>query len=169
MNVYFSIIQQMAQSLRNLQKIISKAEVHATEKKFEADVYLALRLYPNMLPFSAQIRIMCDTSKFAAAFLAGKTPPSHDDTEKTFAEFKQRLQLAIEYLETFKESDFSGAAETKVSPKSFNGKHMTGHDYLICRQIPNFHFHLVTAYDILRQAGVEIGKTDYLGVLPLRD
>ncbi len=159
----------MRHSLTNLQKFIVKAEEHAAAQKFEVDVYLGLRLFPNMLPFSAQLRIACDTSKFAAAFLTGKTPPVHEDNEKTLGEYKARLQNVIDYLGSFSEADFAGAAERKVSPPSFKGKHMTGHDYLVRRQVPNFYFHVVTAYDLLRHAGVSIGKTDYLGDLPLRE
>lgn len=169
MNFYHETIVQMRHSLLNLQKFIARAEEHAVALKFEPDVYLALRLYPNMLPFSAQIRIACDTSKFAAAFLAGKTPPVHEDNEKTLADYKGRLQNVIDYLGSFSEADFAAAADRKVSPPSFKGKHMTGHDYLVRRQVPNFYFHIVTAYDLLRHAGVQIGKTDYLGELPLRD
>lgn len=160
---------QMAQTMRNLQTVMGKAEEHAARLKFDNDNYTGLRFYPNMLPFSAQIRILCDASKFAAAYLAEKTPPVNDDSEKTWADYKARLASAVAYLETFKAEDFARAADVKVSPKSFNGKHMTGHDYLIRRQTPNFYFHVVTAYDLLRHAGVEVGKTDYLGPLPMRD
>ena len=169
MNFYHETVLQMRNSLTNLLHFIAKAEEHAAALKFEPDVYLGLRLYPNMLPFSAQLRIACDISKFAAAYLTGQTPPVHEDTEKTFAEYKERINKVIAYLGTFQASDFAGAADIKVSPASFKGKHMTGHDYLVRRQVPNFYFHIVTAYDLLRQAGVPIGKTDYLGELPLRD
>lgn len=166
-NIYYDILSQMAQSMRNLQAVMAKAEDHAVRLKFDVENYLALRFYPNMLPFSAQVRILCDISKFAAAYLSEKTPPVHDDSEKTWADYKARLASAIEYLETFKPEDFSHAAQVKVSPKNFNGKYMTGHDYLVRRQTPNFYFHVVTAYDLLRHAGVEVGKADYLGPLPM--
>lgn len=169
MKIYLEIIQQMSASLRNLQAIMAKAEEHAIQQKFENDVYLSLRLYPNMLPFSAQIRILCDITKFTAAGLAGKTPPTHDDSEKTWNEFKVRLESAIAYLGTFSEADFAGAAERRITSKFFNGKHMLGHDYIIRRQFPNFYFHVVTAYDILRHNGVPVGKSDFLGALPLFD
>lgn len=169
MNVYLDVIQQMAQSMRNLLAVMAKAEEHAARLKFDHENYLGLRFYPNMLPFSAQLRILCDISKFAAAYLSEKTPPVHDDNEKTWSDYKARLASAIAYLENFKAEDFALAADVKVSPKNFNGKYMTGHDYLICRQTPNFYFHAVTAYDLLRHAGVEVGKTDYLGRLPMRD
>lgn len=169
MNIYFDIISQMAQTMRNLQAILVKAEEHAARLKFEPENYLTLRLFPNMLPFSAQIRILTDASKFAAAYLSGQTPPVTEDNEKTWADYKSRLATAIGYIETFKPERFANAADVKVSLKSFNGKYMTGHDFLICRQSPNFHFHVVTAYNLLRQSGVEVGKGDYLGALPLKD
>lgn len=169
MNFYHDTILQMRNSLKNLLHFISKGEEHAAALKFEPDVYLGMRLYPNMLPFSAQLRIACDASKFTAAYLTGQTPPVHEDIEKTIPEYKDRLNKVIAYLDSFKEADFAGAADIKVSPASFKGKYMTGHDYLVRRQVPNFYFHIVTAYDILRQAGVPIGKADYLGELPMRE
>ena len=169
MNFYHETILQMRHSLSNLQKFIVRAEEHAATLKFEPENYLGMRLYPNMLPFSAQLRIAGDTAKFAAAYLAGKTPPVHEDNEKTLAEYKARLANVIDYLGSFNAADFEGAAKRKVSPASFKGKHMTGHDYLVRRQVPNFYFHVVTAYDLLRHGGVSIGKADYLGELPLRD
>jgi hypothetical protein len=92
----------MAQTMRNLQAILVKAEEHAARLKFEPENYLTLRLFPNMLPFSAQIRILTDASKFAAAYLSGQTPPVTEDNEKTWADYKSRLATAIGYIETFK-------------------------------------------------------------------
>jgi len=169
MNFYHETILQMRNSLINLQSFIARAEEHATALKFDPDNYLAMRLFPNMLPFSAQLRIACDISKFAAAYLSGKTPPVHEDTEKTLVEYKERIQKVIDYLATFSEADFADAATRQVSPANFKGKYMTGHDYLVRRQVPNFYFHIVTAYDLLRHGGVPLGKTDFLGELPMRE
>lgn len=169
MNIYFEIIQQMARGLQTLQTVMAKAEEHAARENFETDVYLALRLYPNMLPLSAQFRIACDITKFAAAGLTGMTPPVHDDSEKTWADFKKRIQSAIDYLSTFQEAEFDQAADKKITSRFFNGKHMSGHDYLIRRQFPNFYFHVTTAYDILRHNGVPVGKNDFLGQMPFVD
>lgn len=165
--MYYEIIRQMAKHLRNLSAILEKAEAHAASVGFESDNYLGLRLAPNMLPFSAQLRIASDNAKSAAAGLSGKTPPVFEDTEKTWSEYKARLVKTVEYLDTFQKSDFEGAAERKITSKFFGDKHMVGHEFIIERAFPNFLFHVTTAYDLLRLAGVQLGKADFLGPQPL--
>ena len=169
MNFYFATIQQMAGSLKNLLEILKKTEEHTKTSNYSADNFLGMRMFPNMLPFSAQIRIACDSAKNAAAYLTRQVPPVHEDNEQIWSDFKDRLLKTINYLESFKESDFEQADNIKIDLKQFNGKYMNGHDYLICRQVPNFYFHVVTAYNLLRMGGVDIGKSDYLGNLPMRD
>jgi len=169
MNIYFETVSQMRNSLKNLETFITKAEEHATAQKFDADNFFSMRLYPNMLPFAAQIRIACDAAKAAAALSCGKTAPVHEDNEKTLGELKARVARVVEYLGTFSEADFAETAERRISPPNFKGKYMTGHDYLVRRQVPNFYFHVVTAYNLLRHGGVQLGKADYLGELPMKD
>jgi hypothetical protein len=123
-----------------------------------------------MLPFVAQIRIACDTAKAAAANLSGKQAPRHEDTETTFEELRGRIARCLEYLETFTPADFERTnAQTMVKLPNKPGKALPADEYLFARQIPNFYFHMVTAYDLLRHGGVEIGKGDYLGVLGFVD
>ena len=117
-------------------------------------------MYPDMLPFAAQIRIACDHAKSAASSLSGKEAPVHEDNEKTFEELRGRIAKCLAYLDTFTERDFE-----RTSPKQIiklvrqPGKGLHADEYLLARQMPNFFFHVTTAYDLLRRGGVEIGKT----------
>ena len=129
---------------------------------------LGARLAPDMLPFVAQIRIACDNAKTAAANLSGKPAPKHEDTEKTFEELHARIGKALAFVDSLTEADFANTkADQPVKLAYPPNKGLRASDYVFMRQIPNFYFHVVTAYDILRQGGVEIGKQEYLGELPL--
>jgi len=167
--MYHLIIRQFMRSLKNLDTIMEKAEKHADARKFDVNNFLTQRLSPDMLPFVAQIRIACDSAKAAASNVAGKTAPAHEDNEKTFGELRGRITKCLGYLETLSAKDFeqTKADQPVKLPDRPNrpGKTLRAEEYLIARQIPNFYFHVVTAYDILRQGGVEIGKNDYLGTL----
>ena len=166
----YDVVRQFARTLRNLDAILGKAEAHAEARKFNPDNYLGLRLFPDMLPFTAQIRIACDVAKFVAARASGQAPPQHADDEKTWAEVRGRIAKVLAYLDAFGEADFAGAqADTLVPVPNPPGKVMRLTDYILTRQIPNFYFHVSTAYGLLRAGGVEIGKVDYLGALDLLD
>lgn len=168
MNVY-DVIPQYAKMLTNLERWLDKAEAHATAKKFDVNTLVQARLAPDMFSLDRQIQAACDTAKFSTAYLSGKEPPAHPDTEKTIAELRARIKSCLAFLETVKESDVAGGEERKVSPKSFNGKWVKGDQFLLQMSLPNFYFHVVTAYDILRHNGVDVGKRDFIGGLPLRD
>jgi hypothetical protein len=166
--MYYLVIRQFTRTLKNLDTILGKAEQHADARKFDVNNFCTERLYPDMLPFTVQIRIACDAAKIAAASLAGKEAPQHEDTEVTFADLRGRIGKCIAYLESFSAKDFERTtAETliKVPVRNQPVKALRANDYLLARQIPNFYFHVTTAYNILRQGGVEIGKKDYLGAL----
>ena len=112
----------------------------------------------------------CDAAKYACAYLTGTKPPSHPDTEKTMDEVRARIRTVIGYLETFKREQFAGAGERKVAPPWLGGKWLTASDYLFQASLPNFYFHMTTAYDILRHSGVDtLGKSVFIGDLPVRD
>lgn len=163
--MYYLVIRQFARTLKNLDAILEKAQRHAEAKKFDVNNFLTARLAPDMLPFLAQIRIACDHAKSAASNLAGKEAPVHEDNEKTFEELRGRIAKCISYLDTFTEKDFEKTnAQMKVKlPRQ--GKSLYADEYLLGRQMPNFFFHVTTAYDMLREGGVEIGKGDYIGHL----
>jgi hypothetical protein len=159
----YLFVRQFARSLKSLDAILAKAQKHAEARKFDADNYFGLRLFPDMLPFSAQVRIACDTAKATAANLSGKEAPKHEDNEKTFAELRARIAKCLAYLDTFTESDFANVKpDALIKFPNRPGKAMRAREYLITRQVPNFYFHVTTAYDLLRSNGVELGKSDYL-------
>ena len=167
---YFAIIRQFARTLKNLDAILDKATKHAEGRKFDVNNFFAQRLFPDMLPFSAQIRIACDTAKAAAALLSGKDAPKHEDNETTFAELRGRIGKCVAYLDSFSAADFARTTEqTRVTLPNRPGKALLAAEYLLARQIPNFYFHATTAYALLRQGGVEIGKSDFLGPLNFID
>jgi hypothetical protein len=168
--MYYLTIRQFARSLRNLDAVLTKAETYAAKRGFDVNNLVNARLAPDMLPFVAQIRIACDNAKAAASNLSGKAAPKHEDTEKTFEELHGRIAKCLAFVDSVTEADFANTKpETAIKLAYPPNKALRANDYLFGRQIPNFYFHVVTAYDILRQAGVELGKPDYLGELPLID
>jgi hypothetical protein len=171
--MYYLTIRQFMRSLKNLDTILGKADTHAETRKFEVNNFFAARLYPDMLPFAVQVRIACDAAKLAGALLSGKDAPKHEDSETTVAELRGRIGKCLAYLETLSAKDFERTtADTVVKlPGSANrpSKALRANEFLLARQIPNFYFHVTTAYDILRHGGVEIGKSDYLGTIEYLD
>jgi uncharacterized protein len=161
-------ISQKIKMLRNLSAIIDKGARHAETKKFEVEVLLNSRLAPDQFNFTRQIQIACDTAKLCAARLSNKEAPSHPDTEKTLPELKARIDSVATYLQGFSEKDFAGWETRKISQPRWEGKYLTGEEFLWQHAIPNFFFHMTTAYAILRHNGVEVGKKDYLGEMPFK-
>jgi hypothetical protein len=113
--------------------------------------------------------VTCDNAKGVVARLTGKTPPVHEDKETTFEELRARIEKTVSYLKTFKKDDFKGWEERAVDVPWMPGKYLTGFEYLTQLGLPNFYFHINCAYSILRAAGVDVGKGDYLGELPFKD
>jgi hypothetical protein len=163
------IIRLFAKTLQNLGQWMDKATAHAKAKSFDVDVLAQARLAPDQFDFVRQVQSACDQAKYTAAYLAGKPPPSHPDTEKTFDELRQRIQKCLSYLETVQAKDLAGAEERKVAPPWLNGNWLRGDDYLVHLAIPNFFFHATMAYAILRHNGVDVGKMDYIGTLPVKE
>jgi hypothetical protein len=148
---------------------MDKAAENAAARSFEVDVLAQARLAPDQYEFARQVQLACDQAKFAAAYLGGKPAPSHPDTEKTFAELRERIRKCTGFLASFGEGDFSGADQRKVAPPWLGGRWLTGADYLVHVALPNFFFHATTAYAILRHNGVPLGKMDFVGGLPTRE
>ena len=164
--MYHAIIQQYIRQLRNLESILSKAIGHATARKFNPDNYLGLRLAPDMFAFVKQVQTATDIAKAAAGTFGNKEVPKYLDTENTVTELRDRLQKTIAYLESFFANDFAhNQDDAPVSIPFPAGARMASKHALLERSLPNFYFHVVTAYAILRQSGVELGKSDYLGKL----
>lgn len=150
-------------ALDNLSRLLDKAAEYAAVNKIEESALLDARLFPDMFPLIRQVRMVCDMSRFAAAWLAGKEAPKFDDDETNFADLKARIARSIAYLQTFGESDFANSAGREVRLPWNPAKAYRGEVFLLQHSIPNIYFHLTTAYDLLRHNGVPIGKTDYLG------
>ena len=162
-------IRLFTKTLENLEKCMDKATESAKARAFDVDVLAKSRLAPDQFDFIQQVQSACDQAKYAAAYLGGKTAPSHPDTEKTFAELRERIRKCTGFLATVQEKDFSGAADRKVAPPWLGGRWLKGSDYLVQVAVPNFFFHATMAYGILRHNGVELGKMDYIGSLPTKE
>ena len=154
--------------LGNLDNWLEKALAYADKKGFEPSVLLESRLAPDMYPLMRQIQAACDGAKFLAARLAGKEPPKHPDTERTFEEARTRIRVVREYLGSFGIADFP-EQEAHLIPLPFlPGKGLTTPDFRQQMNLPNTYFHLCMAYAILRHNGVDLTKTDYIGALDLK-
>src|SRR5580700_647984 len=162
--MYYQVISQCVQSLKNLEVCLDKAKQYADEKKFDVSVLMTSRLAPDMQPLIYQVQSACDYVKAAAAWLSGQTPPRHEDNEQTIDELRARIRKTVAFAGSVQEAQYAGAADRKVS-LSFapTGKVLDGEDYLLQLTIPNVYFHIAMAYAILRHNGVDIGKMDFLG------
>lgn len=150
--------------LGNLDALLDKAEKYAKERNFDPNLLVTARLAPDMKPLSAQIQFASDTSKFAMARLSGGSAPPMADTETTIAELRERIKKTVDYIKTVPASAIDGSEEREIVLKFPNGEmKFTGLNYLTGFVLPNFLFHVTTAYAILRHNGVPLGKGDFLG------
>jgi hypothetical protein len=156
--------------LSALSALLDKAEAYAEAKRIDPTVLLNARLFPDMFAFTRQVQSACDQAKNGGARLAGVDPPRYEDNEKTIAELRTRIAKTIAFVKTLDAERIDTAADREITfPLGPNNQgHMRGADYLNHFALPNFYFHLTTAYDILRHCGVEIGKRDFLGTIPMR-
>lgn len=163
-SMYQASAPRFANTLKNLSAILDKAQAHADARKIDPKVLTAARLYPDMFPMLRQVQSACDTAKGAVARLAGVEIPVHEDTEQTLEELKARIAKTIAFINTIKPAQVDGSEEREVVLKFRSGEvKFKGMQYLLGHALPNFYFHVTTAYDILRHNGVEIGKRDYIG------
>jgi uncharacterized protein len=162
-SMYRASVPVFLQMLPALSGILDKAAAFATAKKIEPSVLLNARLAPDMYPLTRQVQLATDFAKALAARLAGQEPPKYADNEATIDELKARIAKTVAFLKEFKPAQIDGSEEREIKitlggqPKSFKGE-----NYLVSLALPNFFFHVTTAYAILRQQGVEIGKGDYM-------
>jgi|SRR5450631_371355 hypothetical protein len=165
-SMYDFSIPALIRGLTNLTAILDKAGTHAETKKFDSVVLAQSRMFPDMYPLTRQVQIACDTAKGAAARLAGIEVPKHEDTEVTLADLKARIKKTVDFLKTITSAQLQGAETRSIEIKFPNGAwKFTGIDYLNGFVLPNFYFHTGIVYALLRKAGVEVGKSDYLGAL----
>ncbi len=167
--LYDLTITQLSKTLQNLSACLDKAAAFAESRKLDSAVMLGSRLAPDQFNLLRQVQIACDTAKNGVARLTGKEAPAHEDTEKTMADAKARIGKVIAYLETFSAKDFAEAETRRISQPRWAGKYLTGHEFALQHMIPNFFFHVTTAYSIMRADGVELGKKDYLGPMPFKE
>jgi hypothetical protein len=163
--MYVDLFRQMKKQLGQLDAWIVTATQHAEQKKFDANDFVGMRLVVDQFAFARQVQTACDTLKLGASRLTGKDAPSHPDTETTLPQLRERIASTLAYLDGFTAKDFEGAATRSITQPRWQGKTMTGADYFREHVLPNFFFHVTTAYAILRANGVAIGKRDYLGPL----
>lgn len=167
--MYNITIPVFIKSLANLGTFLEKAAKEAEEKKFDLDHLLSDRLYPDMFNFTRQVQIACDAAKGTAARLAGIEPPKHEDVEKTVPELKEHIDKVVAFLKTIKPEQIEGSEDRPVKVPTVEGKYLTGFEYISEMYLPNFFFHITTAYLILRHNGISVGKADYIGSLSLKD
>lgn len=163
MPMYNETFAQMKKQLGQLDKWLGTAAEYARSKNFDPDVLAVQRLAVDQFTLIRQVQICCDTVKLAASYLSGKPAESHPDDEQTLAQLQTRVRSTIAYLDSFAPGDFASAATAVVSQPRWKGEWMTGADYFLQHALPNFYFHLTTAYAILRHNGVSVGKRDFLG------
>jgi uncharacterized protein len=161
--MYHQVVAQCVQSLKTVEGWLDKAERQASAKQLDVGVLLNGRLAPDMKPFIYQVQSACDYAKAAAAWLSGQKPPKHEDSEQTIAELRARIRKTVAFVESVTEAQYEGAKDHKVTLSWAPGKVIGGEDYLLQVTIPNVYFHLAMAYAILRHAGVDVGKMDFLG------
>lgn len=164
LSMYEASAPRFVGMLRNLDAILAKAQIHAVAKKIDPAVFIGARLFPDMLPMVKQVQIATDHAKGAVARLAGMEVPRFEDTEQSFEELRARIAKTIAFVESFTPDQIDGSEEREIALR-VGGHDLTfkGLPYLLGFALPNFYFHVVTAYNILRHNGVEIGKSDYIG------
>ncbi|HAL36851.1 MAG TPA: DUF1993 domain-containing protein [Polaromonas sp.] len=163
--IYTASIPVFKQMLGGLQDVLTKAEAHVVAKKIDPNALLQARLFPDMFPLLRQVQVATDFAKSVSARLAGVEVPKLEDTEQSFADLQARIATVLAFIEGLDVAKFDEAATRVIvtqagTPKE---KRFTGQSYLLNYGLPHFFFHITTAYSILRQGGVEVGKKDYIG------
>lgn len=163
--MYKTSIPVFKQLLNGLSTILTKAEAYAAEKKFEPAVLLNARLYPDMFPLIRQVQVAADFAKSVSARLAGVEVPVYEDNEQTFTDLQARISKTLSFIESLTPAQFEGSEtrEIVLRPGTPKEKKLVGHNYLINYGLPQFFFHVTTAYAILRHNGLAVGKGDFMG------
>ncbi|KAF3997859.1 DUF1993 domain-containing protein [Glaciimonas immobilis] len=164
-SMYSTAIPVFKQLLTGLRDVLAKAESHATEKKIDANAFLQARLFPDMFALTRQVQIAADFAKSVSSRLAGIEVPAYDDNEQTFAELQTRIEKTLAFISELAPAQFDGSENLEIvlRPGTPKEKKLTGQVYLLQYGLPQFMFHVTTAYNILRHNGVEIGKRDFMG------
>jgi uncharacterized protein len=164
LSMHSTSVPVFVRALGNLSGWLDKAEASARARNFDPAVLLGVRLAPDMLPLARQVQIACDTAKFAVARLAGVEAPKFDDTEATLDELRERVRETVAFVQSVPAARVDGSEEREITvPRRAGPLLLQGETYLKNYALPNFFFHVTTAYALLRHNGVELGKSDYLG------
>jgi hypothetical protein len=162
--MYQASVPVFVRALGNLTHVLKKGEAHAKSKNVSDEVLLQTRLIPDMLPLVRQVQIACDMATRGTARLAGAEPAAFEDNETTLEQAYSRIESAIEYINSFKPEQIDGSEARAIVLKMRTGEmNFEGQAYLLHFIIPNLFFHCTTAYNILREAGTDIGKMDFIG------
>lgn len=165
-SMYQASVPAFVRGLSGLKTVLAKGAAHAAHKKIDESVLLHARLFPDMFTLTRQVHVATDFARGTCARLSGSEPPKWDDDETTFAELIGRVDRAIEAVRAFKPAQIDGSEARPVTrPVRGEPKTFTGINYLLQFSLPNFYFHVTTAYAILRKNGVELGKADFIGAL----
>ena len=163
-SMYDAAVPTMIRGLENLASVLDKASQQVEAKKFPQEALISARLYPDMFPLAKQVQIASDSAKGGCGRLAQAEVPAFEDNETTFAQLVERTRKTVEFLKSLQPAQFEGAETRTVTWKVRAGERsMQGQPYLFTHVLPNFFFHCVTTYNILRHNGVELGKQDFLG------
>jgi hypothetical protein len=166
-SMYQASVPAFLHTIAALQKILDKAVAHADAKKIDHTAFLGARLFPDMLPLVKQVQLVSDFAKNGSARLAGIEAPKMADTEASFEELRERLKKTVDFVNSLKPAQIDGSEAREITfPVGGKPRTFTGQEYLVNWVLPNFYFHVTTAYDLLRHNGVEVGKRDYLGANP---
>ncbi|MEO6263861.1 MAG: DUF1993 domain-containing protein [Luteimonas sp.] len=164
-SMYGACVPVFRQMLGSLDGLLRKAEAHATDRKIDPDALLQARLFPDMFPLARQVQIACDFAKSVPARLADIEVPAYDDTEQTFADLHERIATTLAFIEGLDAAQFDGSEQREIvlRPGTPKERRIDGQAYLLAYGLPQFFFHVSTAYALLRHNGVEVGKKDYMG------
>ena len=166
LSMYDASVPVIRQMLTSLSELLAKAAAHAAEKKIELAALLQARLFPDMFPLARQVQIACDFGKSIPSRLAGVDVPAYDDTEQTFEQLQARIAKTLALIDGIDPASFAGSETIQIvlRPGSPKERTISGQSYLFNYGLPQFFFHVTTAYALLRHNGVEVGKKDYMGV-----
>jgi hypothetical protein len=165
LSLYDACVPVLKQMLTSLSAVLAKAEAHAAENKIDPNALLQARLFPDMFPLTRQVQVACDFGKSIPSRLAGVDVPAYEDSEQTFAELQARIARTIAVIDGIDPARFDGSESRQIvlRPGTPKERSIGGQAYLLNYGLPQFFFHVTTAYALLRHNGVAIGKKDFMG------
>lgn len=161
--VFEITVPQFILTLKSLKNLLHKAHTHAEKRHIDMSVLLSTRLAPDQFALGKQIEIACDVARFCVARLTGIEADQYNEEPKTYSDLLHRIDQTIHFMQKIEPNQFAGYEQRKVTYPWYPGHYLDGHNYLVQHALPDFYFHVTTAYGILRFSGVDVGKADYLG------